>query len=39
VTYESIEKIEEDYSSKKLHPADLKNTVSENLASVFEKAR
>jgi tyrosyl-tRNA synthetase len=37
--YESYEKLEADYASKKLHPQDLKNAVSEELAQVFEKAR
>ncbi|MAH45776.1 tyrosine--tRNA ligase [Candidatus Pacearchaeota archaeon] len=39
VKYDSYEKLEKDFLSKKLHPADLKKVVSEKLAKVFEKIR
>jgi tyrosyl-tRNA synthetase len=37
VKYDSYEKLEKDFLSKKLHPIDLKKAVGEKLADLFEK--
>jgi len=37
--YESYEELERDFASGKLHPADLKNAVSESLIEILEPAR
>jgi tyrosyl-tRNA synthetase len=39
ISYESYEKLEKDFLSKKLHPADLKKVIGEKLAEMFEKVR
>ena len=39
VTYTSYEKLEKDFAKKKLHPMDLKNSVSEKLIQILEPAR
>ena len=39
VTYTSYKKLEKDFAEKKLHPMDLKNSVSEKLIQILEPAR
>ncbi len=39
VTYTSYKKLEKDFAEKKLHPLDLKNSVSEKLIQILEPAR
>ncbi len=39
VKYTSYEKLEKDFSEKKLHPTDLKNSVAERLIQILEPAR
>jgi|TARA_B100001079_G_C16293565_1_gene462111 tyrosyl-tRNA synthetase len=39
VTYNSYEELENDFAEKKLHPRDLKNSVSEKLIQILEPAR
>lgn len=39
VNYSSYKKLEKDFLSKKLHPADLKKIIGEKLAEIFEKIR
>ncbi|MFH1721570.1 MAG: tyrosine--tRNA ligase [Candidatus Altiarchaeota archaeon] len=39
VSYNSIDELGEDYSKKRLHPADLKNAVSESLADLLKPVR
>ncbi len=39
IEYDNYEKLEKDYLSKKLHPVDLKNTVSEEVNQLLEPVR
>jgi tyrosyl-tRNA synthetase len=39
VTYTSYKELEKDFAEKKLHPMDLKNSVSEKLIQILEPAR
>ncbi|HIH31344.1 TPA: tyrosine--tRNA ligase [Candidatus Woesearchaeota archaeon] len=39
ITYSSYSQLEEDFVKKKLHPADLKNSVAEELIKILEPAR
>ncbi len=39
VTYTSYKELEKDFAEKKLHPMDLKNSVSEKLIKILEPAR
>ncbi len=39
ITYTSYKEVEKDFAEKKLHPMDLKNSVSEKLIQILEPAR
>ncbi len=39
IEYDSYEKLEKDFSEKKIHPVDLKNAVAEKLIKILEPAR